>query len=134
MRIESMVPNWKMVLNTTEFLTVADVDSFFGLIERRPEDIVWIPGMVMVAPEGVDEDPTYAQPLVDQLKYGYLELESTTLPLSERSRFRHRLATMPYEAGRHHLAGGTRYVGYSGDALVLHLKGSPFNEQFVGRK
>jgi len=106
MAVEAGLDGWKMVLNVTEFLVLADLDEYLAAL---PGDVAGVTtsGVVLVDRPGSRGLPAAGQPLFTQCDYGYFEYElgkrpeDYGFPAVWRSRLLHRHRTGRYEVGRH---------------------------------
>lgn len=120
MEYENTISGWKMVLNTTEFLVVANLEKTIN----QTNNIIKTTGVIMVdSPEEYDK-AINEDFLPLQRQYGYLERNFTSGILT-RSRILHKLVNGNYDPGRHDTFHKTK-IDFRDDIFVLWFGWCPF--------
>lgn len=132
--------DWKIALNTTEFLVAPNLTALEQLLIKHDLTGIRMPGAIMVDTE-LDIEPRAALALVDQKYMGVWEkgfdFKAAKIPgltFPTRNRLYHRYAIGAYQPGRHasHLPGlcdGSAEFG-----SIWWYAFSPWNDAFKNRK
>lgn len=141
MKHEERFPDdWKLVLNTTEFLVGDQIDGVIRFLEANDYIAARIPGAVMVDHEPQTQ-PDPGQPLVEQKHHGFweasfphAELKLSWMPQPARSRVLHNYRVGAYTPGRHS-SSLPRQAPAQPEHLAIWWYGySPWTPEFVARK
>jgi hypothetical protein len=128
MAIERGCTDWKMVLNTTEFLHVRSKESFLSAIQSFGRRTYALRLVFLVDPLQVNY-PAFdtCRPIPVQRHHGWLP------PMFRGCRFLHNHVDGRYAPGRHETSHRSDIFPQDG-AVVLKLLFSPWNEAFRRRK
>ncbi|PEN82955.1 hypothetical protein CN553_28515 [Bacillus cereus] len=130
MNIEMECSEWKMILNTTEFLCFRDKEEFFSFLNNLGEEMYSIPIITMVDdPKENYTDPVYELPLITQRYHGYFPYNPHQPYIG---RFIHKYLHGNYTAGRHHTAH--KFIVYPNSAFIMKFTYSPWNDFMKKRK
>jgi len=134
MEWEETFDGYKMALNTTEFLLVADnkLETLCQELESAAHDrgrsAIWVPAVAMVDME--EKNPSYSDSLFDVCHYGY---DASVNPYS-RNRLFHNHSRGDYSLGRHPRNHFVPDSVLSKTALLSWFCFAPWNENTIQRK
>ena len=124
MSLEQEVDGWKIALNITEFLCMADPQQFYESLDHLGYRAYFINGFIMVDyPNNENSIPVYDLPLVKQRYHGFGH---------EKLRLIHSYENGSYTPGRHD--SNHSYGIYPSTGCVLKYSYSPWNESLIKRK
>lgn len=132
--------DWKIVLNTTEFLVAPNLSNLEQLLVKHDLTGVRMPGAIMIDTD-IDAELNPARPLVEQKDCGAWEktfdFKAARIPgltFPTRNRLYHRYSIGAYQPGRHasHLPGLCE--GSAEFGSIWWYAFSPWNDPFKARK
>jgi hypothetical protein len=139
MDVEQALRGWKMVLNVTEFLVLADLEGYIAGLPRGVRGVT-TSGVVLVDSPATRSLPVADEPLVVQRTHGYFEYElgkkprDYGFPAVWRSRLLHDYPTGRYEVGRHvcgvdHVYDPRLFLAWAGWSPFERLKAMKMSVQ-----
>lgn len=141
MKHEARFPgDWKIALNTTEFLVAPDLASLEDAIGKEGGIAARLPAAIMVDRDP-DREPAPERPLVEQKCIGIWERDLRSKPFEDfvsrhgsHGRVYHRYPIGAYTPGRHasHLPG--QIAAAPEQAAIWWFGFSPWNARFLARK